>query len=252
MNANVRLILMGLVAVAAVSGTIYLYSTTWTVSQNMAQCRQGMSPAIIAPCTAVIASGKADEDDLSEAHYNRGMEYDRRKQYALALEDFSAALRLKPDTPTYLRARGVVYTDAGQYALAVKDFDKLIAKLPGADAYNDRCWARAVWGQQLDAALADCNASLKLDNTDPAAQDSRALVYFRLGKNDLAIGDASGAIAFAPGKLPSSLYVRGLARLREGNLKDGKADVAAAEKLDPDIASRYAKWGVKPADGSAP
>jgi len=188
----------------------------------------------------------------ANAFYGRGHANYALGRYDLAVRDYDAALRLAPKALQILASRGAAYSEIGQPRLAIADLDRAIEDEPSGYNFNDRCWARAVWGQQLDAALADCNASLKLDNTDPAAQDSRALVYFRLGKNDLAIGDASGAIAFAPGKLPSSLYVRGLARLREGNLKDGKADVAAAEKLDPDIASRYAKWGVKPADGSAP
>ena len=59
------------------------------------------------------------------------------------------------------------------------------------------------------------------------------------------MGDASGALSINL-KLAPSRYVRGLARLREGNEKDGDADIAAAKKLDPKIADEYAGYGVQP------
>jgi hypothetical protein len=42
----------------------------------------------------------------------------------------------------------------------------------------------------------------------------------------------------------SSLYVRGIAKLRAGNIAGGRADVAAAEATDPGIAEIYRQYGV--------
>ena len=62
---------------------------------------------------------------------------------------------------------GDLYADAGQFPAAVLQFSKWIdthdrhdPQMPGF--LNSRCWTRALWGQELDAALADCNAALKL------------------------------------------------------------------------------------------
>jgi hypothetical protein len=47
-------------------------------------------------------------------------------------------------------------------------------------------------------------------------------------------------------KLASSLYVRGLARLKTADASNGNADIAAAKAIDPKIADTYAGYGVTP------
>ena len=245
MNANIRLVLMGLVAVGAVSGTVYLYSMTWPLEQDQRQCRSAMGKAGIDACTAVIKLKIAGEDDVAEAYTRRGGQYGELKQYDRGLADYDAALRLSTDQLDALAGRGWIYGALGQHRRAMQDFDKVVSKRPSAYTYNLRCWARATWGEQLDAALADCNESLKLKQDYAAALDSRALVDLRMGKCSKAGGDASGALSIDLTLAPSR-YVRGLARLCEGNVKDANADIAAAKELDPKIAETYAGYGVTP------
>lgn len=313
MNANIRLVLMGLVAVAAIWGTVYLYSTTWTEWQHLVQCKSASGKARMDACANVIKSGKAEKNSLADAYFSRGYEYDQLKQhqraiadydqaivlrpgnsmafnnrgfsydelgdsahavqdydqairldpantralnnrgnlhsrfgdYPRAIKDYDAALRLKPDEVETLANRGWTYSTLGQHQRAMQDFDKVVSKKPDTYTYNIRCWARATWGEQLDAALADCNQAIKLAPNYAAALDSRALVYFRMGKYAEAIADDNEALVKQP-KLAPSLYVRGLAMLRKGDTEDGNADIAAAKKLYPKIAETYAGYGVKP------
>ena len=245
MNANLRLVLMGVVATAAVSGTVYLYSMTLPLEQHQQLCRNTPGEAGIEACTWVVKSDRAGENDVAEAYTQRANRYAKLKQYDRALADLDAALRLKPDEVDALAGRGWIYSELGQHQRAMQDLDKVVSLKPNAYTYNLRCWARATWGEQLDAALADCNESLKLKPDYAAAFDSRAFVHYRRGEYGLAVGDASGALSINL-KLAPSRYVRGLARLREGNEKDGDADIAAAKKLDPKIADEYVGYGVKP------
>jgi hypothetical protein len=46
--------------------------------------------------------------------------------------------------------------------------------------------------------------------------------------------------------MPSSLYVRGLSKLKTGDTAGGEADISAAKVLYKDIAEMYARYGVKP------
>ena len=46
-------------------------------------------------------------------------------------------------------------------------------------------------------------------------------------------------------RLASSLYGRGLAKTKLGNVADGKIDISAADKIEPKIASHFARYGVK-------
>ena len=43
---------------------------------------------------------------------------------------------------------------------------------------------------------------------------------------------------------PGSLYGRGLARLRFGDADGGRADLAAAKALDPDVTAEFARYGL--------
>ena len=60
-----------------------------------------------------------------------------------------------------------------------------------------------------------------------------------------AIVDANSALAANP-NLPTTLYVRGLAKLKSGDTAGGNADVAAAKAIDAKIVETYAGYGVSP------
>jgi len=58
-----------------------------------------------------------------------------------------------------------------------------------------------------------------------------------------AIADASTALDKTP-KAPSTLFVRGLARLASGDVAGAKADLAAARAIRPTIDEFYANYGL--------
>ena len=47
-------------------------------------------------------------------------------------------------------------------------------------------------------------------------------------------------------RIVGSLYGRGVARLRLGQVDAGRADIAAALSRDPRIAARYSDYGISP------
>ena len=53
----------------------------------------------ISGCTAVIQGGKESQDNLAIAYYNRGIGYQSRKDYELALKDYDQATRIAPNDP---------------------------------------------------------------------------------------------------------------------------------------------------------
>ena len=114
-----------------------------------------------------------------------------------------------------------------------------------AGVLNSACWIRAKRGEQLDAALADCNESLRLRPGDTQTLDSRAFVWFRKGNFPQAIAGANTVLTAKP-NYASSLYVRGLAKLKSGDAAGGNADITAAKTADTKIAGTYAAYGVGP------
>ena len=215
--------------------------------------------------------------------YQRGMAHWGRKRADLALADFDQAIRLKPDDTDALLARaslrasrgdaaeliaadldaadpalpteadahlhlGHLYDDAGQPAAAVVQYTKWIDSHPQKDvrmagALNSRCWARALTGQALDLALADCNAALRMRPNTAAFLDSRGLVYLRQKNYDRAIADYDAALRLQP-KSAWSLYGRGLAKQHKAMTAEAQADIASATALQPEIATTAARYGI--------
>jgi predicted aspartyl protease/tetratricopeptide (TPR) repeat protein len=216
--------------------------------------------------------------------YQRGMLHWSNHESDLARADFDQTLKLKPADMTALVARAHLgtsvhepadalvayldaadvalpkdaeerwqlaglYANAGQLSAAVLQYSKWIDTHERQNPHmpiflNARCWTRARWGQELEQALADCNAALKLRPGTAAYLDSRGLVYLRKRDFDNAITDYGEALHHQ--QYPWSFYGRGIARLRSGDVRGGNADIAAATALDKNIAAEAAKYGIAP------
>jgi len=163
--------------------------------------------------------------------------------------DLEAADRLAPKEAEIRLEIGETYLHADLLAPAVAQYDLWIAahEQDGrlAEAMNARCWARALWGNDLDKALADCNAALRLSHNSFQILDSRGLVRLRLGDYDKSIADYDAALSLQP-KSAWSLYGRGLDKLRKGMTAEGQTDIAAATALRPMIADEARKHGIVP------
>lgn len=221
----------------------------------------------------------------SSYFFERGRVHWENRQPDLALADFDQAIQLKPDNLEALLARaslragrravteavtadleaadraapkeadahlqiGNLYEYIGQPAAAVVQYSKWIDSHPSdnvlmAPTLNARCWARALVGQRLDLALADCNAALSARRGTAAFLDSRGLVYLRQGNYDKAIADYDAALQKQP-KLAWSLYGRGLAKTHKGKVSEGQSDIAAATVLDPKLGELAAHYGLSP------
>ena len=221
----------------------------------------------------------------SSYFFERGRVYWQNRQPQPALADFDQAIRLKPDNLEALLARaslharqnappdaivadleaadraapreadahlqiGQLYASIEQPAAAIVQYSKWIDSHPRdnllmAQALNARCWARALVGQGLDQALADCNAALRARPGTASFLDSRGLVYLRQGNYDKAITDYDDALQKQP-KIAWSLYGRGLAKVHKAKVSEGQSDIAAATALQPKIGELAARYGLSP------
>jgi tetratricopeptide (TPR) repeat protein len=182
--------------------------------------------------------------------------------------DVEAALRLDPHSAKALAYRAEMAIEAGRFAAAESDIaaldkadkandyayhlrlellqkqhrtrealqlvDSYVARHPNdAQALNERCWTKATLNVEMETALADCDASLKIKPDSPATLDSRAFARLKLGATDAAIADYDAA-----------LYGRAIARARKGDEQGARADLAEARKLAPEIDKRFADFGI--------
>jgi hypothetical protein len=108
---------------------------------------------------------------------------------------------------------------------------------------NNRCYWRGVAKKELDAALSDCDKSLKLKPQDAATLDSRAFVLYQQGKYQEALDVYDTVLKIDP-RHAASLLVRGYAKGKLGDTAGKNADIAAAVVSDPDIPTEYKRFGV--------
>ena len=162
---------------------------------------------------------------------------------ARAARDFEAAVRTDPNRELAVAS---VYSAAGRYEAAIPRYDAWIAAHPKSEAMpaalNARCWARTLWGREMDKALADCEAAVRRGPHVAALFDSRGLAHLRRGEFDLAIADYDEALRLQP-KLAWSLYGRGLARYGKGLTAEGEADLQAAAAIAPDLPAEAKRHG---------
>jgi tetratricopeptide (TPR) repeat protein len=206
-----------------------------------------------------VAHFRAQQDDLAMADFNRALQLDpadafaldaraqlhlARKEFRQAKADFDAASKAAPDDIRRLEREAKIYDGAARFDDEIAVLGVLIARGPSAEYFNYRCWARAEAGQDLDAAMKDCDAALKLQPDYRAAFDSRALAEVRLGRFDEAIRDYDSAAQ--RGGAAASLYGRGIAEARKGQKQKADADMARARELDKDVETTFARLGVTP------
>lgn len=111
-------------------------------------------------------------------------------------------------------------------------------------ALNGRCWALAVMGRDLDEALDDCNAALKLTPGSPNVLDSRALVQLRRGDLPAALADYDAALKVRP-RQAWSLYARGIAAAKAGRAEEARANRAAALAINSRIGEQAKRMGLE-------
>ena len=225
--------------------------------------------------------------DNAQYFYQRAIVYRDNKQPDLEMADLNRALQLKSDDTAALSERASLRLSRRDDAGAIPDLDALDRTLPKendmrlflAQAYghvglsapsiaqyglwiqfhsedarmpealNSRCWDRALQGENLAEALADCNRALKLaGKASPLTGrvlDSRGLVRLRMGDYDKSITDYDESLKQRP-KNAWSLYGRGLAKLRKSKVAEGEADMAAATALWAPIGDEFKRHGMTP------
>jgi len=146
-------------------------------------------------------------------------------------------------------ALGNLYARSGALEQAIGQYDVWldahIREIRTPDVLASRCRARAMLGDHLDKALADCNRAIKDRPQAVAYLGSRGLAYLRTGDYDKAMKDFDTLLVAQP-KNPWALYGRGLTKVRKGLAEEGQADIVASKLVNPGVADEAAKHGLTP------
>jgi tetratricopeptide (TPR) repeat protein len=145
-----------------------------------------------------------------------------------------------------LEIRSEIYALTGRLEDAKRDGDELAhIQTDGAEGDNARCWVYAVAGKELEQGLDLCNKAIERKSNISAYYDSRALIYFKMGRFQDALKDYDKAIDENRDASPSR-YGRGVAKLKLGDKDGGQKDIDDATGRDLVVAQEMAGRGVAP------
>lgn len=83
----------------------------------------------IKECSRQI-NGETRVDDVGIAYVNRGLAYVGKGQYDLAVDDYTTAIKAKPNYENAYYNRGNAYYALERYGLAIDDYNKVIELNP--------------------------------------------------------------------------------------------------------------------------
>lgn len=136
--------------------------------------------------------------DTIDAYLERSACYRQLKSPDKALEDCNKAIAIDPKSADAYYYRGSAYFDTKRYETAVEDYTRAILYKPDyADAYRDR----AVLYEQLDQlqqALEDMNKALAITPDSADYRLIRGNLYFELGQYKEALSDYDKCLKLDP------------------------------------------------------
>jgi tetratricopeptide (TPR) repeat protein len=148
--------------------------------------------------------------------------------------------------PAYASAKASAIGEFGDPAEAIKLYDALIAEKPGSPSLmNARCWVKGTRSIMLDTALKDCTSALELSSNPTPILDSRAMVWYRLGRFDDALRDLDAVLAAEPG-IAQSHFLRGVVLTRLHRGADAAEELSIARQISPSVDKTNARYGIKP------
>src|SRR5208282_1871397 len=129
-------------------------------TENWAHCTSDDPDLRISGCSAIMQGGANSMMSLAVAYNNRGIAYNRKGKYDLAIADYTKVIGFEPNN---------------------------------AEAYINRAWAYHLKGDDTNG-LTDANKAVGLAPRNAGIVETRAEIYEKLGQRDQAIADYRTAL----------------------------------------------------------
>ncbi|MFK8260660.1 lipoprotein NlpI [Erwinia sp. AnSW2-5] len=144
-------------------------NTDWRKNEVLAVPLQPtlQQEVILARMEQILASRSLTDDERAQLLYERGVLYDSLGLRALARNDFSQALSIRPDMPEVFNYLGIYLTQAGNFDAAYEAFDSVLELDP---TYNYARLNRGIalyYGGRFKLAQDDLLAFYQDDPNDP-------------------------------------------------------------------------------------
>jgi Flp pilus assembly protein TadD len=193
---------------------------------------------VIQSGAASSVAGNKDDDFLqmmqgkptAAYYFSKAFNEVNAKKYKDAIDDYTEAIRAKPDYADAYTNRGWSYLQLGLYEKAIMDVSEAIRLKPDdpeayfnrGDAYFDL--------KQYENAISDYIEGIRLKPDHAEAYAALGSAYLRLKQYERAITDYTEAIRLKP-DLGEAYYDRGYAYHMLGDDKAANADLKKSKKL---------------------
>ena len=212
------------------------------------------APAFEARCFARLRLHKEDEalPDCSQAILldptyvwawnTRGSLYQYKREYTLAISDFTRGIELKATPMAYIN-RGTTFDDSGNFRRGLLDLNKaveLAPKFPAAFAYRGIHYYRL---KDYERALSDYDTAIELDSNNAGNYLNRGNVYYLKKDFDKALKDYDLSIQL-DSKNPNPFLFRADIYVSRGDYDKAMVDYAKAIELDDKNGEGYLGRGI--------
>jgi lipoprotein NlpI len=198
----------------------------------------------VSACSGPASRAPADDTQsvkravAARSHYDRGLDYYERGEYAKAVEELDAALAAKPKDAYVCLARGIVYNAMGEVKRAIADFNAAIELKPDfADAYLNRGATYVKMGRYT-AAINDLDQAIHLNPRSAEAFYNRGGAFAEQRQHERAIDDYTNAIRLRP-RFAEAYVNRGANYFRDGKNEQAIADYDQALRINSNLAEAY-------------
>ncbi len=169
--------------------------------------------------------------------------HEDRAAYAEAIATWTLSLKANPADPYAMVRRGIDEQRLGQSSAATKDFEGARRAAKDPILLSALCREKAAAGVGLDLALAECRTATALAPERADLEDELGFVEWRSGHVDEAAAAYGKALALS--RRATALYGLSLIEAKRGAGAKAQADMTAATKIDPDVASDFERGTVR-------
>ncbi len=155
--------------IAAIFTLVGCSSNGWRKNEVLAIPLQPalQQEVILARMEQILASRSLTEDEYAQLLYERGVLYDSLGLRALAQNDFSVALSIRPDIPDIFNYLGIYFTQAGNFDSAYEAFDSVLELDPTYKYARMNRGISLYYGGRYRLAQDDLQAFYQDDPNDP-------------------------------------------------------------------------------------
>ncbi|MFE9423197.1 tetratricopeptide repeat protein [Kitasatospora sp. NPDC006697] len=222
-------------ALADYSEAITFTAPFWELHYNRADLRLELGD--LAGAIADLAYVLELEPEELDARINLASLLREQEDAAGSLAHIEQGLRHHPGNARLLCARGLLALDAGAEAEALRDFDLALAAEPDLVSALANRAALVLEAGDHRTAVADLTRALAVEADNPDLLYNRGYVHQQAGDWESARRDYTAALLLPGADRADLLRQRAECHLALGDPTAHQADLAEAEKADPEAAS---------------